>query len=104
MKSPDDLLAGQPSHQPARTRYEQLSQVRDHYLTRARDASCVTIPAIMPRDGFNATSRLPTPYQSVGSKGINSLTSKLLLALLPPNMSFFKLGIPAEIVEQLSGG
>jgi hypothetical protein len=31
------------------------------------------------------------PFQSVGAEGVNSLASKLLLALLPPNQPFFKL-------------
>jgi hypothetical protein len=34
---------------------------------------------------------LPTPYQSIGAMGINSLSNKLVLALLPPNTPFFRL-------------
>ena len=34
---------------------------------------------------------LITPWQSVGAKGVVTLASKLMLALLPPQTSFFKL-------------
>ncbi len=88
----------------AKQRYDQLSPIRDHYLNRARDGACVTIPAVMPRSGFSSSSKLPTPYQSVGSRGVNSLASKMLMALLPPNTPFFKYLIPAQIIEQLSNG
>ena len=41
---------------------------------------------------------LITPWQSVGAKGVVTLASKLMLALLPPQTSFFKLqGDEAEL-------
>ena len=36
---------------------------------------------------------LKTPWQSVGSKSVTTLASKLMLALLPPQTSFFKLQV-----------
>jgi hypothetical protein len=42
-------------------------------------------------DGRNTSRNLPTPWQSVGAKGVVTLASKLMLALLPPQTSFFKL-------------
>jgi hypothetical protein len=39
----------------------------------------------MPEEGFGPHSRLETPFSGVGSRGVNNLASKLLLALLPPN-------------------
>ena len=43
----------------------------------------------------------PTPWQSVGAKGVTTLASKLMLALLPPQTSFFKLQIDESTI--LSG-
>lgn len=80
----------------AASRYETLATHRQHYLDRARECSALTIPALIPRDGFNSTSYLPTPYQSVGSRGVTSLASKLVLALFPPNAPFFRIYIPEE--------
>ena len=36
---------------------------------------------------------LPQPWQSVGAKGVVTLASKLMLALLPVQTSFFKLQV-----------
>jgi len=73
--------------------YLRLSGERQSYLERARDSSRLTIPTIMPDEGHNASSTLPTPYQSVGARGVNNLASALLLSLLPPNAPFFRLMI-----------
>ena len=45
----------------------------------------------MPEDGHNSHSRLETPFQGIGARGVNNLASKLLLALLAPNAPFFRL-------------
>lgn len=74
----------------ARTRYNKLSSDRQPYLVRARDAAKYTIPALFPPEGYNGSTRLPTPYQSIGSRGVNNLSSKLMLALFPPNSPFYR--------------
>jgi len=60
--------------------------------------------------GRNTYRKLITPWQSVGAKGVVTLASKLMLALLPPQTSFFKLQvndsklgveIPAEARSEL---
>jgi len=50
----------------------------------------------MPEEGFGPHSRLDTPFSGVGSRGVNNLASKLLLALLPPNAPFFRLQADAQ--------
>ena len=71
--------------------YTQLCAQRATYLERARDASRLTIPTLMPDEGETAHKKFPTPYQSVGARGVNNLASALLLSLLPPNAPFFRL-------------
>jgi hypothetical protein len=65
----------------------------------------------MPEEGFGAHSKLDTPFQGVGARGVNNLASKLLLALLPPNAPFFRLnvdtfklqeeGAPLELITEI---
>ena len=44
------------------------------------------------KDNENDDHRLlKTPWQSVGAKAVVTLASKLMLALLPPQTTFFKL-------------
>jgi hypothetical protein len=86
----------------ARERYGSLEAQREDVLTRGRDAAKLTIPGLLPESGHNETSRLPTPFQSVGARGVNNLTSKLLLALFPPGNSFFKLSLDEKLIRELT--
>lgn len=90
--------------QTASGRYNQLQAARFPYLERAREASKLTLPYMFPPLGTSSGSRLPTPYQSLGARGVNNLASKLLLALFPANQPFFRLEVgDAEINKILQG-
>tara|TARA_R100001163_G_scaffold60533_1_gene49898 strand:+ start:145 stop:1701 length:1557 start_codon:yes stop_codon:yes gene_type:complete len=80
--------------------YTKCEGDRYQYLERARTCSRLTLPYVMPDDGFNAHSRLETPFQGIGARGVNNLASKLLLALLPPNAPFFRLNIDEFLLAQ----
>lgn len=82
--------------------YERLSSDRHIYLFRAIDCAKYTIPTLIPPFGHNRGTKYPTPYQSVGARGVNNLASKLLLALLPLNSPFFRLQIDDFTLETLT--
>lgn len=82
--------------------YEQLAVDRNTYLDRARDAALVTIPTLVPPEGHSSSTKYYTPYQSVGSRGVNNLAAKLLLSLLPPNSPFFRLQVDDYTAQELS--
>ena len=78
----------------ARERYEALSSGRNQFLDVAVDASRLTLPYLIKLDDTDNThATLKTPWQSVGAKSVVNLASKLMLALLPPQTTFFKLQI-----------
>lgn len=85
----------------AQSIYSALETNRQIFLDRARDASELTIPHLVPPAGFGPASDLPTPHNSIGARGINNLASKLLLALLPPNAPFFRLTIDRMELNKL---
>lgn len=97
----------------ARKRYDFLSSSRSQFLDVAVECSKLTLPYLINEDELNGRSshrRLITPWQSVGAKGVVTLASKLMLSLLPPQTSFFKLQvndsklgveIPAEARSEL---
>ena len=87
-------------NQTAVARYEQLESNRSTFLRRARDASKLTLPALIPESTTGNAAKLKTPYQAVGARGCNSLASKLLIALLPPSTPFFKLSIDSLALLQ----
>jgi len=84
-------------------RYGRLATTRDVYLNRGRACAYLTIPAILPPEGHSGASNLPTPWQSVGARGVNHLASKLLLAMFPPNAPFFKMGVDEQTAEKMTG-
>ena len=78
----------------AKSRYDILSSDRTHFLNAAEEAAALTLPYLINEDDsgtIKGARRLSTPWQSVGAKGVVALSAKLMLALLPPNTSFFKL-------------
>ena len=81
--------------------YTTLSADRSSFLDRARTASEITIPSLLPEQGHTGSSILPTPFQSIGAEGVNNFASKLLLSLLPPNSPFFRLVIDDAELEAL---
>ena len=78
----------------AKQRYDVLSSNRSQYLNIAEQASKLTIPYLVSLDDNSKGARnLTTPWQSVGAKGVVTLAAKLMLSLLPPQTSFFKLQV-----------
>ena len=77
----------------ARQRYSKLASGRTNFLDIALECSRLTIPTLLMHDEGEQTphSRFKTPWQSVGAKGVVTLASKLMLGLLPPSTTFFKL-------------
>ena len=79
----------------ARERYDRLSSRRNEFLDVGVDCARLTLPYLVKKDHDTHTSHssLKTPWQSVGAKSVVTLASKLMLALLPPQTTFFKLQI-----------
>ena len=87
----------------AEERYQQLEIDRRPFLDRARLCAALTIPAILPREGFSKHSDLPTPYQSLGARGVRTLASKLLLSMFP-QVPFFNYKVDDKTLEELGEG
>ena len=86
----------------AKSRYDALTSGRNQFLQTAVDASKLTLPYLIKQDEEDSNYKtLLTRWQRVGAKGVTTLASKLMLALLPPQTSFFKLQIDESTI--LSG-
>ena len=79
----------------ARERYNQLVTDRRQFLDKAVDCSELTLPYLIQDDTTSKPTHetLNIPWQSVGSKCVVGLAAKLMLAILPPQGSFFKLQV-----------
>ena len=85
------------------SQYQKMEIDREIYLERARDSAELTIPYLVPEKGSNSATNYPTPYQSVGSRGVMNLASKLMLALFPPQAPFFRLDVDDLVYKQVQG-
>ena len=95
----------------ARSRYDHLTSYRSQFLDTAIQCSELTLPYLIQRDEVRVTHKtLKQPWQSVGAKAVVTLSSKLMLGLLPPQTTFFKLQVrddklgaelPAQIRSEL---
>ena len=83
--------------------YERLATQRDPYLRRARDCAKLTIPHLLTEESWSGSEKLYTPYQGVGARAVASLSSKLLMALFPPNTPFFRLVIDQYKLDEITG-
>ena len=78
--------------------WKQTTQQRQNFIDRAREAALLTLPQLFPPEGSDSNTKYPTPYQSLGAKGVNNLANKIVLSLFPPGQAFFKLGLsPADL-------
>ena len=84
-----------------RGRWNVLDSARSQILNRGRQCSELTLPALLPPSGFTENQELVTPYQGLGAKAVNNITSKILLAQLAPNTPFFKLDLDNQALLQL---
>lgn len=89
-------------------RFRILDGNRTSKLDRARLCASLTIPTVLPPESWDEGLTLPQPYSSVASRGVTSLASRMLSALIPLNDApFFKFALkdgsftPTEINEYL---
>jgi len=82
--------------------YDHLVLEREVFLERARECSKVTIPMLIPPSTSGKHTNYPTPYQSIGARGVNNLASKLLLSLFPPNSPFFSMRVDDFTAQEIA--
>jgi len=80
-------------NQSAASRYARLASDRTIFLDTARDCAALSLPYLLTPTGVVNGQKLPTPWQSMGAKGVNVMASKLMLSLFPVNATFFKLQV-----------
>lgn len=82
--------------------YDSMKRDRQAYLDKAKEAAKYTIPSLITDDTqkFNSIKQISTPNQSVGADGVNNLSSKVTLTMLPPNQCFFKFSMDDLVIKE----
>lgn len=84
------------------SRYRELEATREPYLERGREASKVSVPSLLPPAGADGSTKLQAGNQSLVARLVNHLTSKLVLALMPPNRPFHRTDIDEISLSELA--
>jgi len=86
----------------AKAAYGRLKIHRFEAIRAAERAASLTLVTLVQsfRDDEHQTTRerLRAPYQMIGAEGVNSLSSKIALAWLPPNQSFVRLRVSEDVL------
>ena len=84
--------------------YDGLQTERNYWLDRARRSASLTIPYLIPRSNTPTTENYDSyvlPWNGIGQRGVNNLSAKLLMAILPPTEAFFRFTLdPVEMEKQ----
>lgn len=78
----------------AQARYNALKDERTHFVERGHSCARLTIPSLFQKDVVAARNmKIADPAQSLGARGVNTLSSKLILSLFPLHTAFFKMSL-----------
>jgi hypothetical protein len=66
-------------------RWSFLDSQREAKLERARRCAELTVPSLLPPQGWTEEDQLPQPYSSVPARGVMNMASRILSAMLPLN-------------------
>lgn len=90
-----------PQKKTLASEYKNMTMERETYLNKAKEAARLTIPSLFKEDtSANTAQTLVQPNQSVGADGVNNLSAKVTLAMLPPNQPFFKFSVDPDDVKR----
>lgn len=85
--------------------YDRMKQDRQVYLDKAKEAAIYTIPSLITDDTQKKKNvkTIATPNQSVGADGVNNLSAKVTITMLPPNQTFFKFAMDDMVIKEQGG-
>ena len=88
----------------AQSIYDGLSTERNQWLDRGRRSASLTIPYLIPRANTPIQENVDSftlPWNGIGQRGVNNLSAKLLMQILPPTEAFFRFTLdPVEMEKQ----
>lgn len=84
---------------PIGKQYDEDDRERQHVLENIVRFAALTKPWIQPPLQQIKDSRLPENYQSVGSRGVNTLKGATVMALYPPDTPWFELVLASALAS-----
>lgn len=79
--------------------FNAYDNARSAHLERAREYAELTIPSVLPPDGFTENSELIVPDSSLGAKLVTNLSSRIVSAALPAGLPFIRASLKLEEMD-----
>lgn len=92
-----------PSTHTLESQWAGDDRAREGTLKAARAAATLSKPWVLPPEGQQPDDELPESFQSLGSRGIQNLEGKLLIALFPPGIPWFTFKIQDQYLLGIHG-
>ncbi len=87
-------LAANYAEDSLQERFFMMDSDRSSKLDRARQCASLTIPQLLPPENWSEIDALPQPYSSEAGRGVVTMSSRILSALIPLNdMPFFQFSL-----------
>ncbi len=77
-------------------RFNQLHLTKTSIMTRCVDYATWTLPGMFPRIGLTQNIEYQQSVESLGARGVNHLSNKLVLTLFQPSTPFFRIRIASK--------
>lgn len=81
--------------------FERDHAERFNWVERAHWAAALTVPAMLPPEGFDGESRVTENYQSIGARIISNLQGKLLTSIFPIGRSWVRYEVDADVRAEM---
>ena len=82
-------------------RFQELHKKKSALLTRCEDYADWTLPGVFPKITQTDTVEVSQSMESLGARGANHLSNKLILTLFQPGQPFFKVKIASDQLKEL---
>jgi len=83
-------------------RFAAMHAKRAELLTNCRRYSALTDPTLLPATDLKEGDPLRTAHQSLGSAGVENLVGKMLIAMFPPGLPWYRFSPSVEARTQLT--
>jgi len=91
-----------PDEGPIKAWFDKDDQARQESLDRARLWASLSKPAVLPPRDHDSNRKLPEPFQSDGSYGVQTLKGKMVAATFPLSHPWVKLQLPGHVEMRLA--
>ena len=82
-------------------RFQELHKKKNSIITRCEDYADWTLPGVFPKSTQTDTVEISQSMESLGARGVNHLSNKLVMTLFQTGQPFFRIKISSNQIKEL---